>query len=168
MVWFRHSTLFRGFALLVAIAVPLALSALIVFKPPRNRVEVLAFIGLFGLFGLLGGPLIWEALSICSRRLQRWTRLPLTLAWAAIRPLEPGREGFVQLDELVVRHSHQGWMELPCVDPCTRALDLPHSLRAASVRANLAKAKPGYSLVGREFPTTERTGRARSRRGTGS
>jgi hypothetical protein len=61
-LWFRHSVLFRGFAVLAAFGMPLAITALLIFvMPPKNAGDVLAVIAIYALFFVLGGPLLWEA-----------------------------------------------------------------------------------------------------------
>ena len=62
VVWFRHSALFRGFSLFMGFGIPLAITALLLYKPPKNRTDVLAVIGLYALFGALSAPLVWESL----------------------------------------------------------------------------------------------------------
>ncbi len=166
MVWFRHSAMFRGFALCVAFGVPLALTALVVFKPPRNGVEVLAFIGLFGLFGLLGGPLIWEALRFALGVSE--DGLDCRSPWRASRFIRWNRVeklSYSTTNSWFVIHTKDRWNFHVSILVPGLSIFLTRCEQHLSI-ANLVKAKPGYSLVGRPFPTAERTGRARRRPGS--
>jgi hypothetical protein len=166
VVWFRHSAIFRGFALMVAVGVPLALTALIVFKPPRNRVEVLAIIGLFGLFGSLGGPLIWEALRFALGVSK--DGLDCRSPWRASRFVPWNRvEGlsYNTTNSWFIIHTKDRWNFHISILVPGLSIFLTRCEQHLST-ANLVKAKSGYSLVGREFPRAERTRRARRRSGS--
>jgi hypothetical protein len=58
---FRHSLLFRGFALFAGLGIPLAITVLVIFNPPTKEGDVYAILGLYGLFILLAAPLLWES-----------------------------------------------------------------------------------------------------------
>jgi hypothetical protein len=58
---FRHSAVFRWFTIVMAFGVPLAITILLLFKPPQNEREVYAVFGLYVGFALLTLPLLWEA-----------------------------------------------------------------------------------------------------------
>jgi hypothetical protein len=58
---FRHSWLFRGFALFGGIGIPLAITVLVIFNPPKKPGDGYAILGLYGLFILLSAPLLWES-----------------------------------------------------------------------------------------------------------
>jgi hypothetical protein len=58
---FRHSWLFRGFALFAGLGIPLTITVLVVFNPPQKPGDVYAILGLYGLFILLSAPLLWES-----------------------------------------------------------------------------------------------------------
>jgi hypothetical protein len=163
VVWFRHSAIFRGFALLIGLGVPLAITALIVFKPPKNRADVLAIIGLFGLFGLLGGPLLWEAI-----------RFALGVSKDGLDCRSPWRPGrfvpwnrveklsYSTMNSWFVIHTKDRWSFHVSIFVPGLSVFLIRCEQHLSI-ANLVKAKPGYSQVGRPFPTVERTGRASRR-----
>jgi hypothetical protein len=165
VVWFRHSAIFRGFALLLGFGVPLAITALIVFKPPKNRADVFAVIGVYGMFALLGGPLLWEALRFALGISK--DGLDCRSPWRASRFVPWNRVerlSYSSMNSWFVIHTKDRWNFHVSILVPGLAIFLTRCEQHLSL-ANLAKAKPGYSLVGRPFPTAERTGRSRSRAG---
>src|SRR5205085_3092438 len=58
---FRHSAIFRWFAIVTSFGIPLAITILLLFNPPKNDRDVYAVFGLYIGFALLTLPLLWEA-----------------------------------------------------------------------------------------------------------
>jgi hypothetical protein len=59
---FRHSMLFRGFAYFSAFVIPIGITILVLFQPPKNDRDVYAIIGIYALFAVLSIPLLWESI----------------------------------------------------------------------------------------------------------
>jgi hypothetical protein len=149
---FRHSILFRGFALFAGFGVPLAITLLVILYPPKDRGDFLAVLGLYGLFFGLSAPLLWEGM-----------RYALTVSPQGLDCRSPWRGGrFLTWDEVqdisystlsswFIIRARDGWkFRAPILVPglarfleqCERYLP-PAALR---------KAEAGYSMVGRPFP----------------
>jgi hypothetical protein len=58
---FRHSGIFRWFTIVTAFGIPLGITILLLFNPPKNDGEIYAVFGLYVGFALLTLPLLWEA-----------------------------------------------------------------------------------------------------------
>jgi len=155
--WFRHRVLFRGFALFAAFGIPLAITALVISMPPKNRGDVLAVIGLYGMFAVLGGPLLWEA-----------SRFAIGVSKAGLDCRSPWRTSrFVPWNEVerLSFSSINSWFIIRAIDGWKfRVSFLVPGLSEFLARceqhlsvASLSKAKAGYATVGRPFPTSGKT-----------
>src|ERR1051326_4274819 len=59
---FRHSLLFRGISVVVAVTVPILLTILVFIFPPKTDSDTTAVFALYMAFAVLGGPLLWESM----------------------------------------------------------------------------------------------------------
>lgn len=58
----KHSWWTRGFAIFSAFVIPLGITVLMFFQPPKDNGDVAAIIGIYALFAFLAAPLLWESL----------------------------------------------------------------------------------------------------------
>jgi hypothetical protein len=58
---FRHHIFVRGLGVFTAFVVPIAITILVIAKPPQNDREYIAVFFLYGLFAVLSAPLLWES-----------------------------------------------------------------------------------------------------------
>jgi len=148
---FRYHGLFRGFALVGAFGIPLAIFALGVSFPTRED-QLWAILGVVALFAGIGIPLWWEA-----------TRYALIVSPEGLNCRSPWRGRlFLPWEEVeeVSYSSMNSWFVIQArgrrkfrvplfisgipafLDQCEQHLD----------PTSLSRAKTGYTLVGRPFP----------------
>lgn len=148
---FRHNAVFRWFAYLSTIGIPLGLTALVTLIPPRGE-EVWYVVGIYAGFALLTLPLFWEAIryyvlvgpeGIVCRSAWRGTRF---IAWDDLRE--------------VSFSTANAWFIFRARDGTTIRVHmfvsgLSDLLRLVELRVpadRMRNAKPGYDRVGRPFP----------------
>jgi hypothetical protein len=150
---FRHGPLLRGFSLFAAFGVPLAVTVLVFFKPPKDDGDVWAIIGIYSLFGVISAPLLWESM-----------RFALVVSPEGLDCCSPWRRGrFLAWDEVqdvsysatsswFVIQATDGWkFRVPILVP-----GLTHFLEACERHlpvAALTGAFGGYMRVRRPFPS---------------
>jgi hypothetical protein len=152
---FRHSILFRGFSLFAALGIPLAITVLVIFNPPKKPGEVGAVFGLYGLFAVLGAPLLWESmrfsLTVSPQGLD--CRPP----WRGRRFLpweEVAEVSYSGMNSWFVIRAKDGWkFRLHILVPGL-AQFLEQCERYLPPQA-LEKAEAGYGRVGRPFPKSK-------------
>jgi hypothetical protein len=149
---FRHSWLFRGFALFAGIGIPLAITVLVVFNPPKNPGDVYAILGLYGLFILLSAPLLWEswrfAVYVSPKGIEcrsPW-RPGRFLPWRDIEEVS-----FSPMNSWFVIRSTDGWkFRIHTLVPgLSQFLEQCEQHLPAGA---LDGAEAGYMRVGRRFP----------------
>jgi Bacterial PH domain len=149
---FRHSGVFRGFALFAAFGIPLGITVLVLFHPPKNDGDLIAIGFIYGLFAVLSFPLLWETMlysvavsdaGIDARSPWRGRR---AFAWDEIEQVTwsnfSGSFVFRSTDgrTISVRGLTAGVSEF--LGACERHLPLEV----------LEGAQPGYGRIGRVFP----------------
>jgi hypothetical protein len=149
---FRHSPLFRGFALFSAFGVPLGITVLVIFNPPKKDGDTVAILGLYLLFGVLSAPLLWGSM-----------RFALTVSPDGLDFRSPWRgRRFVswnEVEEVTYRDTHS-WFVVRTTDGWTFRVSvlipgLSEFLAACERHlppADLAGAWAGYARLGRPFP----------------
>jgi hypothetical protein len=149
---FRHSILFRGFALFAAFGIPLGITVLLLFNPPKKQSEVWAVLGLYVGFAVLSAPLLWESL-----------RFALTVGPEGLDCRSPWRgRRFLPWEE-VKEVSYSGmnsWFIIRATDGWKfRVSILVPGLSQFLARCEqhlppeaLEGAEAGYARVGRPFP----------------
>jgi hypothetical protein len=153
---FRHSIVLRGFAFFSAFVIPLGITVLVFFKPPKDEGDVWAILGLYGLFGVLSAPLLWEA-----------TRFSLVVSPDGLDCRSPWRpRRFVPWDEVVGLSYSQinSWFVLRTADGWKfRVLGLVPGLSQFLEQVErhlpawaLREARAGYARLGRPFPEPPR------------
>lgn len=149
---FRHSAIFRWFSYVMAFGIPVAITVLVIFNPPKKDGDVGAIIGLYALFAGLSAPLLWESL-----------RFSLTLSPEGVDCRSPWRSGrFLPWNEVkelsysavnswFIIYATDGWkFRVSILVPGLAAL-LEEFERRLPLSA-LTPAKLGYDRVGRPFP----------------
>lgn len=152
---FRHSLLLRGFSLLMAFGIPIGITVLMFFNPPKNESDVGAIIGLYALFGLLSAPLLWEsmrfALTVTPAGLD--CRSP----WRGRRflPWEDVKEvSYNATNSWFVIRARDGWKFRPSILVPGLAKFLEECEKRLPLSA-LANAEEGYRRVRRPFPRAD-------------
>jgi hypothetical protein len=152
---FRHGLLLRGFAMVMAFGIPLGITILVLFNPPKKEGDLTAIVCLYALFGVLSAPLLWEAmrfsLTVSPEGLD--CRSP----WRGHRflPWEEVKEvSYNATNSWFVIRARDGWKFRPSIlvpglakflEACERRLPL----------SALANAEEGYRRVRRPFPREE-------------
>jgi hypothetical protein len=148
---FRHNAIFRWFAYLTTFGIPLGLTALVVFIPPRG-VEVWYVVGVYAGFAALTLPLFWEASryyllvtaeGIVCRSAWRGTRF---VRWDDLRDVS-----FSTTNAWFVFHARDG-KKIRVHMFVTGLNDLLRLVELRVPADRLRNAKPGYDRVGRPFP----------------
>ena len=148
---FRHNGLFRGFALVAAVGLPVGLAALLYSHPPR-RSDVPYLVGLNLVFAVITLPLVWEAGRYYV--LATPAGLECRSPWRGVRAL-------AWEDVVEVRYSGtNAWFEFVGRDgdrirahAFVGGLGDLLSLAEARIPASALKgARPGYTRLGRPFP----------------
>ncbi len=151
-LWFRHSVLFRGFARFSAFAVVVSIWAITVLQL-KTRQDAVLLIYIAAFFGTLSGVLLWEtsrfALGMSKAGLD--CRSP----WRAsrfVRWSEVEEVSFRSISTGFVIHTKSGWrFHVPTlVEGISEFLQ---SCEQHLSPASLAKAKTGYAILGRPFPS---------------
>jgi hypothetical protein len=127
---------------------------LVLFNPPKKEGDVYAVAFLYGLFGVLSAPLLWEALRFAlvvspegldCRSPWRGRRF---LAWDEVAEVS-----FSAMNSWFVVRGADGWkFRVSVLVPGLNAF-LEQCEKHLPPEA-LAKAEPGYLRVGRPFPAT--------------
>jgi hypothetical protein len=149
---FRHSLLLRGFALFAAFGVPLAITILVFFNPPKNEGDVWAIVGLYALFAFLSAPLLWESL-----------RFALTTSPEGLDCQSPWRgRQFLYWDEIeeISYSSMNSWFVIRAVDGWKFRVsllvpglsDFLEECERHLSPEMLDNARTGYDRLGRTFP----------------
>jgi hypothetical protein len=149
---FRHSAIFRGFSLFAAFGIPLGITVLVIFHPPKKEGDVGAIISIYALFAVLSAPLLWEsmrfALTVSAEGLD--CRSPWRgrrfIAWDEVQDIS-----FSKINSWFIIRAADGWK----FRVSTFVPGLTHFLEACEdhLRAvALEQARPGYELLGRPFP----------------
>jgi len=149
---FRHSAVFRGLALALAVLPPVGITALLFVVPIKDDGDIWAIVGLYGLFLVLGLPLLWEtqryALVVTSQGLD--CRSP----WRGrffIRWDDVERVSYSGVNSWFVIHAATGQTFRVSVFVAGVADFLAECERHLSP-AQLFQAVPGYRYIGRAFP----------------
>jgi hypothetical protein len=149
---FRHSVLLRGFALVAAFGIPLALTVLVLLSPPKKEGDVYAVAGLYGLFGVLSAPLLWEALRFAL--VVSPEGLECRSPWRGLRFLawdEVAEVSFSAMNSWFVIRAEGGWkFRVSLLVPGLNAF-LEQCEKHLPPEA-LVKAAPGYARLGRPLP----------------
>lgn len=153
---FRHSGLFRGFSYFFAFGVPLGITALVIFNPPKNENEIGIVVGLYGFFALLSAPLLWESLrfslTVSAEGLdcQSPWRGRHFFAWNEVEEVK-----FSSVNSWFIIRGKDGWkFRVSILVP-----GLARFLEECEERlppTALRNARDGYTRVGRPFPETPR------------
>jgi hypothetical protein len=152
---FRHSILLRGFAMFAGFGIPIGITILMFFHPPKHEGDVWAIIGLYALFGVLSAPLLWESLGFA-----------LVVSPEGLDCQSPWRgRQFILWDEVedISYSSMNSWFIIRATDGWKFRVSvlvpgLSHFLEQCERHlplSVLADARPGYLRVGREFPETD-------------
>jgi hypothetical protein len=149
---FQHSWLFRGFSLFMAIGVPIGLTALVLFHPPKNNGDLAAILGLFGGFAALIAPLLWESLRFglvvsptgldCRSPWRRGRFIP----WGEVKELS-----YSAVNSWFIIHASDGWKFRVSI----LVAGIGEFLAQCEQRlppAALLPANEGYTRLGRPFP----------------
>ena len=154
---FRHGLLLRGFSLFAAFGIPLGITVLVLFNPPKQDGDVTAILCLYGLFAVLSAPLLWESMrfslavtpeGLDCRSPWRGHRF---LAWHEVKEVS-----FNPTNSWFVIRAHDGWKFRPSILVPGLARFLEQCERHLPLSA-LANAVEGYRRVGRPFPQLEDT-----------
>ena len=148
---FRHSILLRGFALFAAFGIPIGITLLVIFNPPKGEGDVGAIIVIYALFAVLSFPLLWESMRFALLLMpdglyckSPW-RGSRYLTWAEIQEID-----FSAMSSWFIIRAVDGWTFrvytlVPSIgrflEECGKYLP-PEALR---------KAKAGYERYGLPF-----------------
>lgn len=149
---FRHSILFRGFALFAAFGIPLGITILVIFMPPEKEGDTEIILGLYAFFAFLSAPLLWEsmrfALFISPKGLDcrsPWRRKRF-LPWNEVNALS-----YSVLNSWFVIRASDNWKFRVSILVPGLSKFLAQCEQHLPTTA-LAGAKLGYARVGRQFP----------------
>ncbi len=152
-LWFRHSVLFRGFARFNAFAVVVSIWAITALQlKTREDAVLLIYIATF--FGTLSGVLLWETsrFALGTSKAGLDCRSP----WRAsrfVRWSEVEGVSFRSMSTGFVIHTKFGWkFHVPTL--VAGVSEFLESCEQHLSPASLAKAKTGYAIVGRRFPSS--------------
>jgi hypothetical protein len=159
---FRHSWLFRGFSLFAAFGIPLGITLLVIFNPPKHDGDLIAIVFIYALFAVLSFPLLWESVrfavlvtpeGVYCKSPWRASRF---LDWSEIRELD-----FSPTSSWFILRATDGWkFRIYTLVPGLKVF-LEECEKHLPVEA-LRKAKAGYLRVGRPFPGDPEPGTERT------
>jgi hypothetical protein len=150
LVMFQHCRLVRRFALFVAIGVPLILTPVVLFSPPKNAADRLAVKELYVLPTLMGALFLWEAMRFAV----------VASADGLYRRSAWGRSRFLRWIEISRFSYRSGWFEIRTAQHVTVVvpyivggiddfLDVCEQRLAPGVIVNVSA---GYKLLNRRLP----------------
>jgi hypothetical protein len=152
---FRHSAIFRGFALVTAGGIPMVLTVLVFVFPPKDEGDVGAIVGVHVLVIALTWPLLWEALrfgvmlspeGLDCRSPWRGSRF---LRWEEVRAIS-----WSDMGSWFIIHARDGYrFRVPSL---AAGLDRFLACCEEHLRPDqLEPALTGYVRVGRKMPAAE-------------
>lgn len=149
----RYGSIFRAIGYISLFAGPVLLGLVSIAKPPNKTEDYLAILGILGIFGGLGAPLVWEttrfSISVSDQGLDcrsAWKKQRY-LTWAEIDSIS-----YSVINSWFIIRACDGWkIHVNLFVPGLNQF-LQHCERNLKV-FQLQQARMGYQSLGRPFPS---------------